>query len=383
LRIVIAPDSFKDCLPAREVASAMAEGVRRIFPEAMIDSIPMADGGQGTVDAVLCATAGERRMVRVTGPLGSPIDASFALLSQGKMALMEMASASGLELVPIEKRNPLRTTTFGTGELLRAVLETGVEHILIGIGGSATNDGGIGLAMALGYRLKDDSGASVPLGGEGLFRLASIDSSSRHPRLSDVRIDVACDVVNPLTGPTGASVVYGPQKGATPEMVARLDEGMARLAKIVERDLGIEMDRPGAGAAGGLGGGLVAFAGATLRRGVEIVIHAVGLEERLVGADLCLTGEGRMDGQSSFGKTASGVADLGQKLGVPTVAIVGSRSGPTTLLHEAGMTAVFDITPGPMNLDQALADARNNIVDMAEQVARLFFAGTRQPKSRS
>ncbi len=380
MRIVIAPDSFKDCLPARQVAEAIAQGVRRIVPSATIDLVPMADGGQGTVDAVLASTPGHRQQITVIGPLGEPTPAEFALLHDGEIALFEMACASGLEKVPLPARNPMKTTTHGTGELLLAAIDSGARKILIGIGGSATNDGGIGLAQALGYRLLDRAGKPVSFGGDGLLQLDAIDATFRHPRVHQVSIEVACDVTNPLTGPSGASAIYGPQKGATPDMVKKLDDGLARLAEIVQRDLGIHMDGPGAGAAGGLGGGLVAFAGARLKRGIDIVIDAVDLRRRLDGADLCLTGEGRMDSQSSFGKTASGVATVAKQAGVPAVAIVGARLGEPTSLHEIGMTAIFDATPGPMSLGEAVDQAAANIAYVAEQVARLFLSRHRSSR---
>jgi glycerate kinase len=373
LRIVIAPDSFKDCLSAQRVAQAIARGVRQAMPESLIDLVPMADGGQGTVDAILASVDAHRRPIDVTGPLGTKVQAELALLKNGTLALFEMASASGLEIVPPADRNPMLTTTRGTGELLRAALDAGVERILIGIGGSATNDGGIGLAQALGYRLLDEQGNEIPLGGQGLKKLASIHPDSRHPLIGQIPIDVACDVTNPLTGPTGASAIYGPQKGATPAMVEELDQGLAHLANVVRRDLGVNMDSPGSGAAGGLGGGLIAFAEARLCRGIDIVIQAVELRDRLRGADLCLTGEGRLDQQSAFGKTASGVAQLARELGVPVVAIVGARSGPTSSLHQLGLSAIFDVTPGPMSLNQAVDQAEENISYVAEQVARLFL----------
>jgi glycerate kinase len=374
VRIVVAPDSFKDCLTAHAVAEAISVGLRRALPSASVDLVPMADGGQGTVAAVLASTGGERRTARVTGPLGQPVEATFALLQNRRLGLMEMASASGLELVPSGRRDPMKTTTLGTGELMRAVLDSGVERLLIGIGGSATNDGGIGMAQALGYRILDAQGRDVPPGGEGLLKVATIDPTHRDPRLGKIPIDVACDVTNPLTGPDGASAVYGPQKGANPAMVESLDQGLAKLATLVERDLGCSMDAPGAGAAGGLGGGLVAFASARLRRGVDIVIDAVGLRERLRDADLCVTGEGRMDEQSSFGKTASGVAETARSMGVPVVALVGSRAGQTDALHALGVSAIFDITPGPIDLAHALAQAPENLAYAAEQVIRLWLA---------
>jgi len=374
LRILIAPDSFKDCLTATQVAQAIEAGIRQVDPRIETILVPMADGGQGSVDAVLRSTEGKRQVVSVMGPLGTPVQGVIAILDDEKTALFEMASASGLELVPRADRNPMRTTTFGTGELLSAALDSGVERIIIGIGGSATNDGGAGVAQALGYALLDSEGNPIGLGGGNLHHLDRIDAANVHPRLKDVIIEVACDVTNPLTGPEGASHVYGPQKGATPEMVQRLDANLERLAKIVERDLGVKMDQPGAGAAGGLGGGLIAFAHAKLRRGIELIADAVHLRDRMQGMDLCITGEGAIDGQSAFGKTAVGVAQVAQELGIPVVAIAGSRGKDAHRVIERGITAYFDITPRPLSLEEALASAKENIAETAEQIVRLFTA---------
>lgn len=374
MRVVIAPDSFKDCLPAWSVAEALARGVQRALPSAMIDQVPMADGGQGTIDALLRSVPGSRLSARVHGPRDESIDATFALL-EGGVAVVEMAAASGLELVPPAERNPLITTTRGTGELMVAAMEAGARRILVAIGGSATNDGGAGMAQGLGYRLLDAKGESLPSGGGALDRLDRIDASSLHPKLKETIVEVACDVSNPLTGPTGASAVYGPQKGATPQMVETLDRNLAHLAHIVRRDLKVEMDGKGAGAAGGLGGGLVAFAGGKLRPGVEIVIEATRLAERLEGADLCLTGEGSLDGQTAFGKTAAGVAKLCQQLGVPAVALAGAVSGDLTAVHHLGLVACLSITPHPCSLDEAIISASANLERAAEQAVRLFLAG--------
>ncbi len=292
-RVVIAPDKFKGCLSAPDVARAMARAVAAAWPEASVDLVPMADGGEGTVEALVAATGGDFRDAIVTGPLGEPVVARFGLLGDGRTAVLEMASASGLVIVPHDRRDPMRATTFGTGELLLAALDLGVTSVILGIGGSATNDGGAGLGQALGARLLDESGSELPPGGAALARLDRIDASRLDPRLARTSIRVACDVANPLCGPTGASAVYGPQKGATPAMIAGLDAALARYARVVARDLRRDVaDLPGAGAAGGLGAGLVAFVGGVLTPGIDLVIDAVGLAERLRGANLCLTGEG-------------------------------------------------------------------------------------------
>jgi glycerate kinase len=375
MRLVIAPDSFKDCLSASAVCDAVAQGARRADPEIEIFAIPMADGGQGTLDSVLRATGGRRQSVEVVGPLGEPVVAALGFLDDGQTAIFEMASASGLELVPVDKRDACTSTTFGTGQLLVAALDAGARRVLVGIGGSATNDGGAGLAEALGYRLLDRQGKPIPRGGGGLDRLERIDAAGRHPRIGQVAVEVACDVTNPLTGPTGASAVYGPQKGASPEQVERLDRNLAHLAAVVRRDLGLDVEHmPGAGAAGGLGAGLVAFAGARLARGVELVLDAVRFRERVQGADLCITGEGALDAQTAYGKTAYGVARACREAGVPCVALVGAVRGDLTVLFNAGLTAAFSATPRPASLAEALADAEGNIAHAAEQIVRLFLA---------
>lgn len=376
MRIVVAPDSFKHSLPAQEVAAAIARGVRRAAPQAEIVEVPMADGGEGTTEALVRATGGELRHATVTGPLGEAVRAKFGLLGSGEAAVLEMASASGLELVRDEDRDPLTATTFGTGELIQAALATGAERLLIGIGGSATNDGGAGMAQALGYRLLDSNGEPIPRGGGGLEFLDRIEASQRDARLSHVTIEVACDVTNPLVGEQGASAVYGPQKGASPAMVERLDANLRRFAEIVRRDLGIEIsDVPGAGAAGGLGAGLLAFAGATLRRGVDLVLDAVDLPSRLAGADLCITGEGAIDRSSRFGKTAVGVAAACRRLGVPVVALGGTIRDDAGPAEDLGFDAYFSVVRGPVSLEEALRSASRAAEQTAEQVMRLFLLG--------
>ena len=373
MKIVIAPDSFKECLAAREVAECLARGVRDVVPRARIECVPMADGGEGTVKALVDATGGRYVTVVATAPLGNRIRARFGILGDGRTAVIEMAAASGLPLVPLRKRNPLVTTTHGTGDLLRSALDRGARKILIGIGGSATNDGGAGVAEALGARLVDARGRAIPPGGGGLATLARIDLRGLDPRVRGVRIEVACDVTNPLTGPTGAARVYGPQKGATPAMVRTLDRNLARLARIIKRDLGIEVDRlPGSGAAGGLGAGLVAFLGAKLRPGVAMVVDAVALRRTLRGADLVITGEGCMDRQSAFGKTPVGVARAAKEQGIPVVAICGSIGDGAEAVLAQGIDAYFAITPRPMPLDESLRRAPELLRTTAAQVMRLF-----------
>jgi glycerate 2-kinase len=384
MRVVIAPDKFKGSLTALEAAEAMARGLLRVDPCAKIDRVPMADGGEGTVAALVAATGGSYHTVTVTGPLGEPVAASFGLLGDGRTAALEMASASGLWLVPPALRDPLRATTRGTGQLLLAALEAGARRVIVGIGGSATNDGGAGLGQALGFRLLDAQGRELGPGGGELDRLARIERTGQAAGPGSATIAVACDVTNPLCGPQGASAVYGPQKGATPAMVERLDRNLAHFADIVERDLDVAIrDIPGSGAAGGLGGGLVAFAGGRLEGGVNLVIEAVNLRERLHSADLCLTGEGALDGQSAFGKTAVGVARLAHSLGCPTLAVAGSIGPGAEAVLEQGIDAYFSICPGPVPIDEAIARASELLENATAQAARAFLAGRKLRRAKS
>ena len=378
MKVVVAPDKFKGSLTAPEAAEALTRGVLRAHPDAHIDPAPMADGGEGTVEALVAATGGRFLDHSVAGPVGTPVRARFGLLGTGTAAVIEMATASGLLLVPPALRDPTRATTQGTGQLLLAAIEAGARRLVVGIGGSATNDGGAGLAQALGYRLLDAQGQELPPGGGALERLDRIDPRGRDPRLDAVEIAVACDVDNPLCGPRGASAVFGPQKGATPEQVTQLDRGLARLARVIERDLGMAVaDLPGAGAAGGLGAGLVAFAGGTLTRGVETVIAAVGLADRLRGADLCLVAEGMIDGSSAGGKTAVGVARLARSLGCPVLALAGAIGPGAEAVLAEGIDAYFAIPPGPISGDDSMARAAAYLEQAAEQAVRAFQAGRR------
>jgi glycerate 2-kinase len=376
MRVVVAPDKFKGSLTAIEAAAAMSRGVLAAAPAAAIDQVPMADGGEGTVDALVAATGGSYREAVVTGPLGEAVRARFGVLGDGRTAVLEMAAASGLVLVPASKRDPLLASTRGTGELLLAAISEGAQRLILGIGGSATNDGGAGLAQALGFRLLDDAGAELPPGGGSLGRLHRIDSSGRRREIEGVAIDVACDVTNPLCGPDGASAVFGPQKGATPAMVETLDANLRHFASIAARDLGVEiLDLPGSGAAGGLGGGLAAFAGGTLRPGVDIVIEAVKLSDRLQSADLCLTGEGALDNQSAFGKTAVGVARMARALDCPTLALAGSIGPGAEAVLQLGIDAYFSICPGPISQEEAMTRGSLLLERATEQVVRAFLGG--------
>jgi glycerate 2-kinase len=376
MRIVIAPDSFKECASALEVAKAVALGFRHVFPTAEILLSPMADGGEGTVDALVAATGGSKLYAEVTGPVGEPVQAAYALLGDGETAVVEMAAASGLALVPRDRRDPRYTTSRGTGELIRCALDAGVKRIIVGLGGSGTNDGGAGMAQALGYRLLDDTGHDLPPGGAALYRLSRIDDRDKHPRLDHCLLQVACDVVNPLCGPHGASHTYGPQKGASPEAVEQLDAALRHFAAVIEAQLGVAvLDTPGAGAAGGLGAGLIAFTGAQLRPGVDLVAEAIGLSSQIAKADLVVTGEGRLDGQTIHGKTPAGVARIARMHRVPVVAIAGALGKGYETAYEAGISAAFSLCRSPMTLDEAIAHALPLLSETAEAVARLWMAG--------
>jgi glycerate kinase len=371
VRWLVAPDSFKGALRAPAAASAIAGGLEAGDPEARVDVCPMADGGEGTVDAVLAARPGQRRRVRVTGPLGAPVEAEFALLDEGATAWIEMAAAAGLELVPEAERDPGRTTTYGVGELVRAALDAGARRIVVGVGGSATTDGGAGLGQALGARLE---GVEVPATGSGLARLRGVDLGGIDPRLASAQLRVAADVTNPLLGPRGAAAVYGPQKGADAGRVAELEEGLARLAEALPQ---VDAGQPGAGAAGGLGFGLVAFGGARLVRGVELVMDAVGFAQRLARCDALVTGEGRLDGQSLQGKLVPALAAAARAQDVPAVALVGAVGEATERLLDAGLVAWLALADAPMDEAQAMRETPRLLHDAAASLARLARAFSR------
>ncbi|MBY6087771.1 glycerate kinase [Priestia flexa] len=373
MKIVIAPDSFKESLSALEVAEAVEKGFKQVLPQANYVKVPMADGGEGTVQSLVDATDGEIISKTVTGPLGEPVEAFFGILGTKRTAVIEMAAASGLHLVPPAKRNPLMTTTKGTGELISAALDYGVNHIIIGIGGSATNDGGAGMAKALGAQLLDAEGNEILDGGGALGNLAFINLSKLDSRLQHVKIEVACDVDNPLTGERGASAIFGPQKGATPEMVALLDRNLRHYAAVLERDLGQKIDDvPGAGAAGGLGAGLLAFLQAELKRGVDIVIEATNLLEAVRDADVVITGEGKIDGQTIYGKTPIGVAKTAKKHGIPVIGIAGNIGADSHVVYEHGIDALFSIVPGVTTLENAFVNASDYVEKTAMNVAAVW-----------
>jgi glycerate kinase len=376
MRVVIAPQAFKGSLGATEVAEAIARGLGSVWPD--VDAIckPVADGGEGTVRALVASTGGALRTACVQDPLGRPVEAVWGFLGDGVTAVVEVAAASGLPRLRPEERDPRRASTFGTGELIRAALDAGAERLLVGLGGSATNDGGAGLAQALGVHLIDDSGAELPPGGAALARLARIDLSGLDRRAATVPVQVLTDVTNPLCGPQGTSALYGPQKGATPETVAELDAALAQFARVIERELGKRViDLPGAGAAGGVGAGLVAFLDAELWPGAPLVLEAVGLAVAIDGADLVVTGEGRLDVQSLFGKATIAVAQLARAAGVPALAIVGGTEEDCLAYYAEGLAAVQSIPIGPMPLAESEARAAELIEEAARRAARLIDVG--------
>ncbi|HEX9014315.1 MAG TPA: glycerate kinase [Anaerolineaceae bacterium] len=376
MKFVIAPDSFKESLTAREVAAEIEAGFREVFPDAEYVKLPMADGGEGTVDALVTATGGKVCEVAVTAPLGGKTAARFGLSGDGETAFIELAAASGLALVPPALRNPMKTTSYGTGELIGAALNAGARHLIIGIGGSATNDGGAGMLQALGVRLTDSSGSDIGFGGEGLARLERVDAHDMDPRLKGCRIEVACDVTNPLTGPAGASAVYGPQKGATPEMVAQLDANLGHFAALIRQKPGIEVAAmPGSGAAGGMGAALLAFLNATLRPGIDIVMEAAGLDAAVRDADLVITGEGRIDSQTINGKTPIGVARVAKRHGRPVIAIAGSVAADAGVVHRHGIDAMFSVLNRVGTLEDALSQAAANVRATSRNIAASLKLG--------
>ena len=376
MKIVIAPDSFKESLTALEVAEAIEAGLKKVLPDAEYVKVPMADGGEGTVQSLVDATEGRLISAEVCAPLGNKVKAEFGLSGDGRTAIIEMAAASGLHLVPPEARNPLRTTSYGTGELILAALAEGVEKIIVGIGGSATNDGGAGMLQALGALLLDANNQPIGAGGGCLQDLAAIDLGGLDKRLAGVEIVVACDVDNPMCGEKGASAVFGPQKGATPEMVQALDSGLQHFAAIAARDLGLDIQSPaGAGAAGGMGGGVLLLPDARLQAGVQIVMEAVKLAEKVQDADLVITGEGRMDAQSVHGKTPIGVAHTAKAFGKPVIAIVGCLREDYEVVYAQGIDAVFPIIRQLGSLEEILQHGRDNLVSAAQNVARIYQMG--------
>ncbi len=378
MHILIAPQSLKGSLTAAEAGHAIALGVRAVYPNAEIEIVPVADGGEGTVQALVDASGGKIIQKMVTGPLGEPVLAFFGLMGDGSTAVIEMAACAGLPLVPPEKRDPRITTTYGVGELILAALDYGSRHFIIGIGGSATNDGGAGMAQALGAALLSRHGTQIARGGAALATLAHISTTTMDPRLQECTVEVACDVTNPLCGPTGASAVYGPQKGATPEMVEELDSALAHYAQIIEQDLGMSVrEIPGAGAAGGLGAGSMAFLHATLRPGAQIVFEAIHLEERIRTANLVITAEGQIDAQTAYGKSVGSVAEIAKRYGLPVLALAGSLGDNYRVVYELGVDAVATLPSGPMTLAFAMENAAWLLSDAAERACMLIQVGAK------
>lgn len=376
MRLVLAPQEFKGSLSAVEAAAAMAIGVRRALPDAEIDEIPLSDGGPGLVDALVTARHGALRRAPTVDPLGRPIEAAFGLIDGGRTAVIEIAAASGLSLLKRGELDPLHANTYGSGILIRAALDAGARAFIVGLGGSATNDGGAGLITALGGRMLDADGQEIAHGGAALLALANLDLTKLDARLAESRFLVACDVTNPLCGPEGASAVYGSQKGATPDMVATLDRALERLAAVIHNELGMDVkDAPGAGAAGGLGAGLMAFLNAELRSGFDLVAEATRLRERIGAAQLVLTGEGCLDGQTAFGKVATGVARAAKPYEVPVLALAGSLGEGYERALTSGIAAAFSIVPGPTTLEDAHAHAAEYLAARSEAAVNAVLAG--------
>mgnify|MGYP002514942343 CR=1 FL=1 len=373
-RVTVAVDSFKGSLSSLEVAEAFACGFHRVFPHCEVEKVAVADGGEGTVEALVQTLGGERVSVMVHDPLMRPIEACYGIVNGGRTAVIEMSAASGLPLLTAQERNPLKTTTYGTGEMIADALGRGCREFLIGIGGSATNDAGVGMLRALGFRFLDSEGAELVGGGEILERIATIDTSAARKELSECEFIVACDVTNPLYGPEGAAYVFAPQKGADAAMVERLDRGLRVYARAIERFNGVQVDRiAGAGAAGGLGGGFKALLGARLEPGIDMVLNAMQFDKIISGSDLVITGEGRIDRQTTMGKAPSGVLRAAQAQGIPVVAIGGAVQ-PCKELGESGFAAVLPIVAGPVTLDVAMLRdvATENVRRTAAQIAGLL-----------
>ena len=373
LVIVLAPDSFKESMTAKEVCEAMERGIRKANSQIRCIHVPMADGGEGTMQSLVDATGGRVYSKEVVGPLGNNVVAEYGILGNGEIGVIEMASASGIHLVDSEKRNPLITTTFGTGQLIKACLDKGVKKLLIGIGGSATNDGGAGFIQALGGRLLDENGDDLSYGGGALAKLHTIDLSNLDERLKYVSVEVACDVNNPLCGKEGASYVFGPQKGATREMIEILDQNLSHYAEVIKEQLGKDViSKAGAGAAGGLGAGLMAFLDVKLKSGIEMVIEYANLEEKVRDADMVWTGEGSIDFQTQYGKTPLGVAMIAKKYNKPVIALAGRVGNDIDVLYDKGIDAIFGIMRGVTSIEEALVKGPENVEKTSENIIRLL-----------
>ncbi len=376
MRILIAPDSYKNALSALEVAKSLKSGLQKVFQDAEFEILPMADGGEGTVEALIDATQGDIITARVHDPLMRPVESSFGITGDGITAVIEMASASGIQLITSGERNPWITTTYGTGELILAALDRGCRDIILGIGGSATNDCGMGMAAALGVKFLDHAGNSVGPGGGMLAEVIRIDISGLDERIKETKIMVACDVTNPLTGPDGAAHVYGPQKGADPEMVKKLDSNLKKFSDLIMEQLGKDVEQiPGAGAAGGLGAGLIAFLDGELVEGVPAIAAKTGLDEAVAKADIVITGEGGIDFQTQFGKTPYGVAQVAKKHGKPVIAVAGTIGKGVDELYSKGIDAVISILDRPLSLEEAIEETPSLLEATGERIGRLLILG--------
>lgn len=377
MKVLIAMDSFKGSLSSIESSTAIAAGIKEVYPHADIEVLPLADGGEGTVEALVNATAGTLVTIPVTGPLNETVKATYGILGDGKTAVIEVAEACGLPLVPYGERNPLKATSYGVGEIISDAIEKGSREFVIGLGGSATNDAGIGMLQALGFCFYDMNGEKVGIDGQSLTDIWSIDLKQVNPMLKECRFRVACDVKNPLYGPEGAAHIFGPQKGATPEMVEQLDKGLKHIAEIVLDTLKTDLNQiEGAGAAGGLGAAFSSFLHADLQSGIELVMEIIEMEKSMQGADFVITGEGKLDGQTSMGKAPLGVAELAQKHDIPVIALAGGITEETAVLNKLGITSYFSILNQPMTLEEAMDSkvAYNNLRATTNQLFRLIQA---------
>lgn len=371
MKILVAPDSFKGSLSALEVSENIKKGIKNYDPETEVELLPMADGGEGTVRSIVDATGGKIIKETVRGPLGDKVDSFYGITGDGKTAVIEMAAASGLPLVPESKRNPLKTTTYGTGELIASALDLGVEQIIVGIGGSATNDAGVGMAQALGAKILTADGNEVAFGGGSLKDIKKIDLKNMNPKLKNVKIQVACDVDNPLYGKNGAAYVYGPQKGADQKTVELLDQNLRHFNQIVLEELNRDLNKiPGAGAAGGLGAGLLAFLEADLKTGIKIILDILDFEAKLEGVDLVITGEGMLDGQSIYGKTPIGVSRSAAKKNIPVIAIAGTLGENVEKVLNEGINSYFSIIDSPADLEKIIEKTPLLLANLSEQIMR-------------
>ncbi len=373
MSFIIAPDKFKGSMSAFEAAESIARGIKAVLPESELFLLPLSDGGEGLIDSLTGKAESFIKKITVTGPLGKPVEARLGIIDQGSTAVIEMAAASGLLLVPEAERDPSMTTTYGTGELIKSALDQGCKKLIIGIGGSATNDGGAGMAQALGAELLDQSGRPLGFGGADLLRLDEINISNLDSRLPEVEVLAACDVDNPLTGPRGASFVYGPQKGASAAIAAKLDRALKKYARVIKKDLGLDVDNiPGSGAAGGLGAGLLAFLQAKLCPGIELVLDGLNLEQYLPNCDLLITGEGKLDAQSAYGKAPVGVARKAGDFYVPVIALAGSLEGNLDIFHREGINACFCIADGPLSLQESISRGSQLLETKTAELFRLW-----------